>query len=188
MLRSTPALLGLFLVSCMNEPPPKTDASELAAPASAAEPGSAEPPDPPGYVAPLVYGRDPPRAGPIERSSVWTVHGPGDPISHTVACDTMEVPELREVLRVLFAGASPSDAAPVLAPDASLVLKIDWREQGEVIAVSELYSDGTLVRDEQGKRTTDAKLDGEGLAAVETAIEGASLRDPAPTWCPSPTP
>jgi len=183
--RSTTTLIALCLAACMNEPPAKTDAAKVVTPAAAADPeGSAEPPDPPGYVAPLIYGREPPRAGPIERSSVWRVHGPGGSVEHSVTCDSMQHPELRELLRVLFADASPSATAPALAPDATLVIEIEWREHGKPVAVSELYTDGTLVRDNNGTRTVDGQLDAAALAAVEAEIERAGLRERSRTWCP----
>lgn len=135
-----------------------------------------DPPIPPGTVVAKIYGDDPPRSGPFERSSVWTVSGPGGPVEHPVEGDTLGRLELRRVLRRLFAGSAPADDAPEeQEPRGGEILRIEWREHGETLAVSRLLADGTLLREQDGGRTVDRRLDREALAGVRAAMEEAGL-------------
>lgn len=174
------ALIVVYTVACMTDVPNKRESEPATTPPAVA--ANPDPPNPPDYVPPNLFGDGPPRKGPFDRSSVWIVGGPAGPVHHTVPCDTMEHPELRALLRILFAGTPPPPGTTA-APGARAILQIEWREHGKPMASSRLLDDGTLEREQAGTRTVDRRLDREAMAAVEVAIDRADLRDPTRTWC-----
>jgi hypothetical protein len=122
--------------------------------------------------------------GPFERSSVWTaLKSDGTAVRHEVNCDSMQHAELRAVLSVLFAGAAPNDPSHGISPGAEERLRIEWREHGKLLAISRLFSDGTLVREHEGSKTVERRLSPQALEALDTATERAGLGTRGKRWC-----
>jgi hypothetical protein len=132
---------------------------------------------------PKVFGDASPRQGPFDRSSVWIVRDGAATLRHDVPCDTLQFPELRRVLRLLFAGTPPANTTPNVSRHTDELLRIEWREQGQQIAVSQLFADGMLVREEAGKRSVDRLLQPGELQQVREAVADAGLRDIKRTFC-----
>ena len=137
--------------------------------------GHDDPPVPPGVVLPRVFGDAPPREGPFDRSSVWVVRDGATTWRHEVQGDTLHFPVLRDVLRLLFAGAPPTDRTPAVPPHSSELLRIEWREHGQQVAVSQLFEDGTLVREEAGEQSVDRLLGPTELQYVRDALRAGWL-------------
>lgn len=144
---------------------------------------ASEPPPLPGVELPKVFGDAPPRQGNFDRSSVWQVRNEAATRRYDVPCDSLQFPELRRVLSLLFTGSPPANTTPSISRNADELLRIEWREQGQQLALSQLFANGALIREEAGKRTVDRYLQPAELQRVQDAITAAGLRDAERTFC-----
>lgn len=186
MKRRSWVLSVAFAGACIDPPKPARDPSTAqVGKSSMNKPKALEDPPPRERAkASPQSGESPvPRSGPFERSSVWTVQNSGVTRQHVVDCSSLDVPDLRRVLRLLFAGTQPNDAA-LPAETTPEILSIEWREHQRAIATSRLFADGQLVRESPNEHWVERILSPETMAELLETVAAVGLLEAERTWCP----